>query len=240
MAVMNRPETAINGNATVAYTEAVREGLATALPIALRDAEHQVISDVARHAQSEGVTEDVVREIAELVIAGLGGSAARALADLLVGRLADQGLAEPASWLREALKASKSSRLATLTDFSNNRNQYIKEVEDGQAAFLTRRGVVVAAVLPVTPGQYEEEIYVPAVRRMLAEKEARPPIELTPDQVADIAARGAVAADEYGIDTSGWQRRGPDPELESQVRSQGRAAQPAAAVALASDSAAYR
>ena len=217
MTVVDRPKAAINGEATAAYAEAVREGLATALPIALRDAESKVISDVARHTRNEGVSEDVVREVAELVIAGLGGSAARAVADLLVSRLAEQGFAEPVSWLREALKISKSSRLATLTDFSNNRNQYIKDVEDGQAAFLTRRGVVVAAVLPVAPGQYEEEIYAPAARRILAEKEAQPPIELTAEQVADIATRGAVAADEYGIDTSGWQKRGADPELGSEI-----------------------
>ena len=199
------------------HTQRRCEGLATALPIALRDAESKVISDVARHTRNEGVSEDVVREVAELVIAGLGGSAARAVADLLVSRLAEQGFAEPVSWLREALKISKSSRLATLTDFSNNRNQYIQDVEDGQAAFLTRRGVVVAAVLPVAPGQYEEEIYAPAARRILAEKEAQPPIELTAEQVADIATRGAVAADEYGIDTSGWQKRGADPELGSEI-----------------------
>lgn len=54
MTVVDRPKAAINGEATAAYAEAVREGLATALPIALRDAESKVISDVARHTRNEG------------------------------------------------------------------------------------------------------------------------------------------------------------------------------------------
>ncbi|MDN5763449.1 MAG: type II toxin-antitoxin system prevent-host-death family antitoxin, partial [Microlunatus sp.] len=195
------------------YTDAVRDTLTTVLPIALREVEADVASSVSDVVKVNGVEQargELVSQITGLVVAGLGGAAAPVTAGLLTRRLADQGLAEPASWLREALKQSASSRLATLTDFSNNRNAYVKEVEDGNAVFLTRRGVVVAAVLPVAPGQYEQEVYAHAARRLLAERDARPRIRLTSEQVADIAQRGAVAAAEHGIDTSGWQQVGPD------------------------------
>lgn len=58
------------------------------------------------------------------------------------------------SWLRPRLAADARPRFVTLTDFARKRSRLVADLDDGPV-LLTRRGTVVAALVPLEPGAYE-------------------------------------------------------------------------------------
>jgi prevent-host-death family protein len=112
-----------------------------------------------------------VTKKAAVFAAALGSTSVDPLADAVTAwldeRRADILHALP-RWFRPAIR---SPTVVTLTEFSNGRSKYVRDViEDGAPVLLSRRGKVVAAVVPVQEGVFEQEAYVRAAREIRAER----------------------------------------------------------------------
>jgi len=185
------------------YESILHEGLQRVLPPVL----------VQSTTEASGVIAPVTRgslsfdEFASLA-AALGSTAASPVAHALrvwIGkqRLDAYGHRWPV-WLRPAIAGGVKATLATLTDFSQKRSQYIKEVEGGTPILLTRHGSVIAAVIPLQPGAYEQTVLQPALEELL--EVTAEGIELTSEQADEIrrSDNPAATAAMLGINTAGW------------------------------------
>jgi antitoxin (DNA-binding transcriptional repressor) of toxin-antitoxin stability system len=182
----------------------LREGLEQVLPpvlVSQAPAARGDVSSLMSHASDSSPYLDVA---ADVFAAALGSSSATPVAAMLVRYMSRKHLRHPRSWLTQVIQSAKSSKLTTLTDFSTNRNRYVKDAEEGNAVFLTRRGTVVAALVPVERGLYESEVIKPALQRLVRRAEEDEEREITPQQMEHIENQGLEAAEELGVDSSGW------------------------------------
>jgi antitoxin (DNA-binding transcriptional repressor) of toxin-antitoxin stability system len=196
--------------------EELREGLQRVLPSALVQATDDAQAAVASLSEDTPAEEDVaVASLAAALGTAAVGSVAAGLRAWLERRLAEGRVHSWPDWLRPALTPDAKPRLATLTQFSQQRTQYVREVLNGAPVLLARHGTVVAAIVPLEPGAFERTAYPSAARRLLeaaagqADTESPSP-ELSEAQLAAIRAdQSAATAVEHGIDTTGWEALNP-------------------------------
>jgi len=202
----------------------LREGLNEVLPPTLVGAAPEA-AEVALSAGPQVVTTTTGTAIptpgpataaaGSVFAAALGSTASEAVASALCGwleRHPDKLARTWPAWFRPIIAWDCQPTVATLTEFSNGRNGYIRHVVDNKTpVFLTRYGRVVAAVVPLQEGAYENAVYPSSARRVRAERQARTgsgasEATLTPEQIEEIlkAPMPSDEASRYGIDTSRW------------------------------------
>jgi prevent-host-death family protein len=200
------------------------EGLKEVLPATLvgKTAQaQQVVPDVTRATEIEA--EQANSEVLLVFAAALGTTAAAAVSHALIQwlnrrreRLSQGSLP---NWIRPAIALTARPLVATLTDFADNRSRYVRSVENGEPVMISRHGTVVAALIPVEVGAYEEAVYPDAARRRRTERlerrsRAERPSELNDDQLEEIEEGNASTASRYGIDTVGWELLNPPASAE--------------------------
>jgi prevent-host-death family protein len=211
--------------ASVIDEASLAEGLQEVLPptlVGVTSQAQEVVPDVTRSA--EGEAEKADSAALQVFAAALGTTAAAALSRALIQwlsrRLERSSEVSLPNWLRPAVAATAVPVVATLTDFANNRSHYVRSVESGEPVLISRHGTVVAALVPVEAGAYEEAVYPDAARRRLAERLQRSSQtedsgELSDDQLAEIRAAGdSSTASRHGIDTTGWELLNPPASAE--------------------------
>ena len=196
--------------------EAVQEVLPPALVGATHHAQ-EVVPDVVIHVE-EGEAEQANQRIL-IFAAALGTTAAGAVSQALIHRLGFRWersvLGSLPNWLRPKVAPTAKPVVVTLTDFANGRSRYVRHVESGEPVLISRHGTVVAALVPVEAGAYEEAVYPDAARRRRAERLERRRLApearaLTDDQLAEIeTADDSETAARYGVDTVGWELLNP-------------------------------
>jgi len=201
--------------------EILRDGLQRVLPPLLVEASSEARDTVATFSPESNEGTDL--ELASLA-AALGASAATAVASALAAWLTRRSSKHPSfgwpRWMRPALDPSRSPKLATLTEFSQLRTQYVREALEGVPILLTRHGSVVAALVPLQPGAYEDSVYPEAMRKVTEAAEERlstTGVEaraLTADELATIRNSDdpAAAGASFGLDTGGWAHLNPPQE----------------------------
>jgi PHD/YefM family antitoxin component YafN of YafNO toxin-antitoxin module len=100
----------------------------------------------------------------------------------------------------------------TMTSFANDRSRAVREVVDESVPVLiSRRGRIMAAVIPLEAGTYESDIFRDAGRERLAVMSERSDVELDDSAVDEILSADdpAAAASARGIDTSDWATLNP-------------------------------
>ena len=171
----------------------------------------EMVPDLTR--ATEGEAELAVSAVLPIFAAALGTTAAGAVSYALIQWLnrRREGSSQESlpNWLRPVVALTARPLVATLTDFANNRSRYVRSVESGEPVLISRHGTVVAALVPVEVGAYEEAVYPDAARRRRAERlqrrsQAERPGELNDDQLEEIEVGGTSSASRYGIDTAGW------------------------------------
>ena len=116
---------------------------------------------------------DAANTFLQIFAAALGSTAVGPLASALVAWLDKRRYQVRAlpRWLKPALTTDAQPVLATLTEFSNQRSMYVRQAVDEQIpVLLTRHGRVVAAVIPVEKGAFEESTYPIAADDIRAER----------------------------------------------------------------------
>lgn len=219
-----REETVEGRSQRDAYERDLHEGLQLVLPSALVEVSEQAEQTVASLAPrtsetSEGAVSrpSVVASLAAALGSAAASVVASSLADWLESRAQEQAERGP-GWLRLAVSPSATPELATLTEFSQRRTQYVNQALGGTPVLLTRRGVVVAAVVPLKEGAYEDAVIPQAAQRVLQEQEHLETDgaaeDLSPEVIEQLrsAGGGAIAmaiAERHGIDTQGWDALNP-------------------------------
>jgi prevent-host-death family protein len=217
------PATAVTASMIdeASLTEGLQEVLSATL-VGVTPQAQEVVPDVARATEGEAGQADSAALL--IFAAALGTTAAGALSHALIqwlnrrrDRLSEVSLP---NWLRPAVSLTARPLVATLTDFANNRSRYVRSVESGEPVLISRHGTVVAALIPVEVGAYEEAVYPEAARRRRAERlqrrsQAERPSELNDEQLQEIEASGSSStASRYGIDTTGWELLNPPASAE--------------------------
>ncbi len=150
--------------------------------------------------------------------AALASAAGTALASRLMERLTQRSgeaeateQASPPPWLHHAIADDAEPVFATMTEFSNERNHLIREevIGNRRPVIISRHGQKVAAIIPLEPGRFEDEVLPEALRRAAERSGAAP--SLSSEQVERIlkADDPMAAARDAGIDTSGWETLRP-------------------------------
>jgi PHD/YefM family antitoxin component YafN of YafNO toxin-antitoxin module len=201
-----------DGAATIALREGLGEVLSPTLVRAVPEATAVAMSVGGQPAATASAT----AAAGSVFAAALGSIAADAVAAALGAWLSrrrdslDRGLPR---WLKPAIARDARPAMATLTEFSNGRNGYIRQVIDEKSpVLLTRYGRVVAAVVALEEGAFEDETYPAAARKIRADRLARTQsaepealVTLTPEQIEEVqASKDPAVARRYGIDVSGW------------------------------------
>jgi prevent-host-death family protein len=161
------------GELSQGYEIELLEELHRVLPIALAGATEEARQLIATVAPDSELAETPTTTV-NLLVAALGGAAVDLVAAGLGSWLASviqRGVGGWPEWLRPAIRADAEPKVVTLTKFSQERSRYVRELTDGAPVLLTRHGTVVAAVVPIEPGSYEEAAYPAALRR--AHEQAR-------------------------------------------------------------------
>jgi prevent-host-death family protein len=115
-------------------------------------------------------------------------------------------------WLRPRIDPDRAPRLATMTEFSQDRSRLVREViEESTPVLISRHGRIVAALVPLEPGAFEETVYKAAGRARAAIEEDRSSPELDDSLAERILSAGdpAVEAAALGVDTSDWASLNP-------------------------------
>lgn len=175
---------------------ALREGLQSVLPAALVEAvpdASEAVDDLPGHHGGLAST-------ATSLAASLGSTAAASVASALDSWLARRSAAGARwpGWLRPAFRSDVVPDVVTLTRFSQQRSQYVRKVIDGSPVLLTRHGTVVAAVVPLEPGVYEEEVYGEGFRQVDRKAEDRR-AALVEEWAANEKAAAAEVTDAAGV-----------------------------------------
>ena len=198
------------------------EGLQEVLPPMLVGATGQA-QEIVPHAT--GVREDEAGQ-SDLpsFAAALGAAAAGAVSHALIewlSRRKERSILRLPNWLRPSVAPTAQPTVVTLTDFTNSRSRYIRLVENGEPVLISRHGTVVAAVIPVEAGAYEEAVYPAAARLRHAQRLERRALApnvspLSDEQLAEMAsADDSSVAARYGVDTTGWEQLNPADSAEA-------------------------
>lgn len=177
----------------------------------------EVVPDVTRIEIEEAGLAD--SSVFSIFAAALGTAAASAVSHAAIQWLSRRRgpsiFGVLPNWLRPAIAPAAKPIVVTLTDFANSRSRYVRSMESGVPVLISRHGTVVAALIPVEPGAYEEAVYPDAARHRRAERLERrrlapDPGKLTDDQIAQIEKADDIStATRYGVDTVGWELLNP-------------------------------
>lgn len=200
--------------------DALREGLEQVMPIALAQASDEAtdrvlaLSDQAPEAGPDPTARGHdARNFAGTLAAALGTIAPALTAtgiESWIGKTSRLALVP--RWLKPAIDATRNPRLITMTSFANDRSRVIREaIDESVPVLISRRGRIVAAVIPLEPGAYESEIYRDAGRERLAAMSERPEVELDGGAIEEILSSRdpEAAASAHGVDTSDWASLNP-------------------------------
>lgn len=199
----------------------LREGLQTVLPTALvgaacEAAKHADDVLAEDHAPRPGVSEGASQAFLATFAAALGSSAVTSLASSLSEWLTRHHVAPrlPA-WLCPAVDGRKVPLLVTLTDFANGRSRIVRDaVRDEVPVLISRHGKVIAAVIPLAPGAFEDAAYAQSagvIRQARQERRRNlPRRHLTDEELEKVLSAGSadIAAD-FGVDTADWYTSNP-------------------------------
>ena len=169
--------------------EELHEELHRVLPIALAGAAPAATAALA--TATPGLDSAAPGEsTVNLAAAALSGTAVEWVANGLrswVDSIRDRSTSQWPSWLRPAFRTAARPEIVTLTQFSNDRLKYIRELPDaGAPLLLTRHGTVVAALIPLEPGSYEKAVYPSAMELAFAQGESLQQAGIaSPDGLAD-------------------------------------------------------
>jgi hypothetical protein len=203
-------------------SDVLRAGLEQVMPIALAEASDEAAERVLAYggripaSEHERETEDNdARNFASTLAAAFGTiapSRTAAAVESWIGNNSDLRLALVPKWLRPALDPERRPRIMTMTSFANDRSRVIRQaIEESVPVLISRRGRIMAAVIPLEAGSYESEIYRDAGRERLAAMSGRPEVELDDATVEEILSSDdpAATAAAHGIDTSDWATLNP-------------------------------
>jgi hypothetical protein len=195
----------------------LREGLEQVMPATLVQASDEAaervraLSDVAEPAAASALT----KSLASVLAAALGTIAPAATATAVaywLSREPQARLAFVPRWLRPRIDPERPPKLVTMTSFANDRSRMVREViENSTPILISRRGQVLAAVIPLEPGAFEAAVYEAGGRARLAAADVGPQVELDEETAeAILSARDpAQEAAGQGIDTSDWASLNP-------------------------------
>jgi hypothetical protein len=202
--------------------DVLREGLEQVMPIALAqasdEAAERVLALSGREPAPEGeasAEEDDARNFASILAAALGTiapSLTAAAVETWIGKTANLRLALVPQWLRPTIDPARGPRIMTMTSFANDRSRVIREViDESTPVLISKRGRVMAAVIPLDAGSYESDIYRDAGRARLAAMSERPEVELDESVIEEILSSDdpEAAAAAHGVDASDWATLNP-------------------------------
>lgn len=199
------------------------EGLQEVLPpmlVGATDQAQEVVPHATRDRESEA-EQSALPTFAAALGAAAAGAVSTALIEWLIRHRERPILRSLPNWLRPSVAPTAQPVVVTLTDFANSRSRYVRLVESGAPVLISRHGTVVAAVIPVEPGAYEEAVYPDAARRRrtqrLERRELAPSANaLSNEQLAEIeSADDSSVAARYGVDTAGWELLNPTAPAEA-------------------------
>jgi PHD/YefM family antitoxin component YafN of YafNO toxin-antitoxin module len=148
--------------------DAVAEVLPAALVSSAGDAERVAVPQV-EHGERAATGPDVA-----VIAAALGSTAVSSVVRGIQCWFADRGSQVHRwlpNWFQPALRADVMPTVVTLTEFSNRRNKHVRDVIDTQSAVLiSRHGKVVAAIVPLVEGAFEDTMYAAAARDIRASR----------------------------------------------------------------------
>lgn len=161
----------------------LEDALTNVLPAALVSS-----AEDARDAVPDG--HESTAGSAVVLAAALGATAARPIAHALhswFARRGEQLVGALPRWFQPAFDAEATPIVATQTEFSNGRNRFVRSVVESRTPVLiSRRGSVVAALVPVVEGVFEQEAYAAAAREIRAERlQGRDPLLTVLDNLTD-------------------------------------------------------
>jgi hypothetical protein len=198
----------------------LRECLQEVMPIALVRASSEAAERVVAVSEideksSEGLStkKSVVNYTTQLA-AALGVIAPAPTAAAVTHMLGSRRrIASLPRWLRPRIDPRRKPKLATMTSFSKDRSRLVREaIEESTPVLISRHGRILAAIIPLEPGAYDEAVYRHAgqVRRAANASRTAPELdEMTAEEILS-SDHPEAEASALGIDTSDWADLNPE------------------------------
>jgi hypothetical protein len=199
----------------------LREYLEEVMPIALVRASSEAAERVVAVSEidepdREGITtKNFALNFTAQLAAALGHIAPAATAAAvgnLVGKSQRSRFTPFPRWLRPKIDPDRKPTLTTMTSFAKNRSRLVREaIEESTPVLISRHGRIVAALVPLEPGEFEKVVYKTAGRARLEAGADQQPPQLDESLVEKILASDdpEATATDLGIDTSDWTNLNP-------------------------------